>query len=104
MNLEPCSSKSLCRATDDAKVLAYEVYQDDGAFDVHRNGPSIARWRAETAGMVTKVTVTVLIGIGPDKRCAIRSRFMPVTRLRRGQTFYGASFIAEPTLVGDSAS
>ncbi len=43
---------------DDAKVLAYEVYRDDAAFDVHRNGPSIAQWREETAGMVAKVSVT----------------------------------------------
>lgn len=28
---------------DDARVLLYEVYRDDAAFDVHFNGPSIAR-------------------------------------------------------------
>jgi quinol monooxygenase YgiN len=43
---------------DDAKVLVYEVYRDDGAFDVHRNGPSLARWREETAGMIVKFSVT----------------------------------------------
>ena len=32
---------------DDTKVLLYEVYRDDAAFDVHRNGPSFARWREE---------------------------------------------------------
>ena len=25
---------------DRSKILIYEVYQDDGAFEVHRNGPS----------------------------------------------------------------
>jgi len=43
---------------DDAKVLLYEVYQDDAAFDVHRKGPSIAQWRKEAAGMVAKLYVT----------------------------------------------
>ncbi|MGZ8368570.1 MAG: putative quinol monooxygenase [Rhodoplanes sp.] len=43
---------------DDIKVLLYEVYRDDAAFDVHRNGPSIAQWREETAGMIAKVYVT----------------------------------------------
>jgi quinol monooxygenase YgiN len=28
---------------DDAKVLLYEVYRDDAAFEVHRNGRSFAR-------------------------------------------------------------
>jgi (4S)-4-hydroxy-5-phosphonooxypentane-2,3-dione isomerase len=40
---------------DDTKVLLYEVYQDDAAFDVHFNGPSIARVREETAGMILKL-------------------------------------------------
>jgi len=47
---------------DDSKVLSYEVYQDDNAFDAHRSGPSIARFREETAGMGVKLSVT---------RCAI---------------------------------
>jgi quinol monooxygenase YgiN len=42
---------------DDTKVLAYEVYRDD-ALDAHRNAPSMAQWRKETAGMVAKVQVT----------------------------------------------
>lgn len=37
---------------DDAKLLLVEVYRDDAAFDVHRNGPSIAQFRQESAGMV----------------------------------------------------
>ena len=36
----------------DTKVLVYEVYRDDAAFDVHRSGPSLAQWREETAGMI----------------------------------------------------
>jgi (4S)-4-hydroxy-5-phosphonooxypentane-2,3-dione isomerase len=47
---------------DDTKVLLYEVYRDDAAFEVHRNGPSFARWREETAGMVVKIYGT---------RCAV---------------------------------
>jgi (4S)-4-hydroxy-5-phosphonooxypentane-2,3-dione isomerase len=39
---------------DDTKVLSYEVYRDDAAFEVHRNGPSLAQWREETAGMVVR--------------------------------------------------
>ena len=40
---------------DDTKVLLYEVYRDDAAFEVHRKGPSFAWWREETAGMVAKL-------------------------------------------------
>jgi autoinducer 2-degrading protein len=29
---------------DDAKVVLYEVYQDDAAFDVHRNGHCANRY------------------------------------------------------------
>ena len=49
---------------DDTKVLLYEVYQDDAAFDVHRTGPSIAQWRKESAGMIVKAGLT---------RCALLS-------------------------------
>ena len=40
---------------DDTKVLLYEVYRDDAAFDVHWNGTSVARLRDEAAGMIVKV-------------------------------------------------
>jgi len=40
---------------DDTKVLLYEVYQDDAAFEVHRTGPSFRRWREETAGIVVRI-------------------------------------------------
>jgi len=43
---------------NDAKVLSYEVYRDDGAFEVHRNGSSIAKFREDTAGMIVKMHVT----------------------------------------------
>jgi quinol monooxygenase YgiN len=47
---------------DGSKVLLHEVYQDAAAFDRHRNGPSIAQFRRETAGMVAKIYFT---------RCAV---------------------------------
>ena len=37
---------------DDTKVLLYEVYRDDAAFDAHLNGPDIERVREEAAGMI----------------------------------------------------
>jgi (4S)-4-hydroxy-5-phosphonooxypentane-2,3-dione isomerase len=39
---------------DDKKVLLYEVYQADAAFDAHLNGPSITRLREDVAGMMVK--------------------------------------------------
>jgi autoinducer 2-degrading protein len=43
---------------DDTKLLLCEVYQDAAAFDVHRNGPSIAQFREETAGTIAKMYFT----------------------------------------------
>jgi quinol monooxygenase YgiN len=40
---------------DDTKVVSYEVYRDDTAFEMHRNGPSLARLREEIPGMVVKL-------------------------------------------------
>lgn len=40
---------------EENKVMLYEVYEDDAAFQVHWNGPSVARMRAETPEMVTKL-------------------------------------------------
>ena len=40
---------------DDSKLLLYEIYRDDAAFDVHRNGPSIAQLREQTPGMIAKL-------------------------------------------------
>lgn len=43
---------------DNTKVLLYEVYQDDAAFDTHFNGASITRLREEAAGMILKLQGT----------------------------------------------
>src|SRR5262245_21834363 len=40
---------------DDTKVLVYEMYRDAAAFEVHLNGPSLAQWKEETAGIVVKL-------------------------------------------------
>ena len=41
---------------EESKLMLYEVYEDDAAFQVHWNGPSIARMREEAAGIVRKLT------------------------------------------------
>lgn len=43
---------------DASKLHLYEVYQDDDTFEMHRNAPSITRFRAETAGLGIKIHVT----------------------------------------------
>jgi quinol monooxygenase YgiN len=43
---------------DENKVLLYEVYTDEVAFEVHWNGPRVARIRQETEGMVARLTGT----------------------------------------------
>ena len=43
---------------DAAKLLIYEVYQDDTAFEAHRNARSIAQFREESAGFGIKITAT----------------------------------------------
>nr|WP_245164265.1 antibiotic biosynthesis monooxygenase family protein [Bradyrhizobium elkanii] len=43
---------------DAAKLLIYEVYQDDTAFEAHRNARSIAQFREESAGLGIKITAT----------------------------------------------
>ena len=47
---------------DDTKVLSYEVYRDDAAFETHRNGRSLAQLREDIAGIVVKLHGT---------RCAV---------------------------------
>jgi (4S)-4-hydroxy-5-phosphonooxypentane-2,3-dione isomerase len=44
------------------KVLTYEVYRDVEAFETHRSGASITRFREETATLGAKLSVT---------RCAV---------------------------------
>ena len=43
---------------DDARIHVYEVYRDDAAFEEHHRGPSLAQWRALTAGMIGAFHVT----------------------------------------------
>jgi quinol monooxygenase YgiN len=43
---------------DETKVLLYELYRDAAAFEDHRNGASIARFREETSGMIAKISGT----------------------------------------------
>jgi (4S)-4-hydroxy-5-phosphonooxypentane-2,3-dione isomerase len=43
---------------DDGKLLIYEVYQDDEAFEAHRNAASVARFRKEAAGMFSAINGT----------------------------------------------
>jgi quinol monooxygenase YgiN len=43
---------------DTTKVMLYEVYRDEAAFDTHWNGPSLARLREEATGMMAKVSGT----------------------------------------------
>ena len=42
----------------DTKVLSYEVYRDEAAFEEHRNGRSIAQFREDSAGMIIRMDVT----------------------------------------------
>jgi (4S)-4-hydroxy-5-phosphonooxypentane-2,3-dione isomerase len=53
---------------DGTKVLSYEVYRDDAAFETHRNGTSLARWREETAGMGVKLHATTCAVLGESNR------------------------------------
>ncbi|MDI2057543.1 antibiotic biosynthesis monooxygenase family protein [Bradyrhizobium elkanii] len=41
-----------------AKLLIYEVYKDDAAFEAHRNVRSIAQFRDESAGLGIKISAT----------------------------------------------
>ena len=52
---------------DDTKLLVYEVYQDNAAFELHRIGPSLSQWRAETAGMVVKFSATRYEFVNDDR-------------------------------------
>jgi quinol monooxygenase YgiN len=46
-----------------SKVFFYEVYADEAAFQTHWNGPLVARVRAETEGLIVKLT---------GERCALQ--------------------------------
>ena len=43
---------------DDTRVMLYEVYQDEAAFDAHSKEPSMARLREEAEGMMVKISGT----------------------------------------------
>nr|WP_244626693.1 antibiotic biosynthesis monooxygenase [Bradyrhizobium ivorense] len=43
---------------DLSRILIYEVYQDDAAFEDHRAAASIKQFREETADTVIKVIAT----------------------------------------------
>ncbi|MHC2337042.1 putative quinol monooxygenase [Bradyrhizobium sp. USDA 4454] len=43
---------------DAAKLLIYEVYHDDAAFEAHRNARSITQFREESAGLGVKIGAT----------------------------------------------
>jgi quinol monooxygenase YgiN len=38
--------------------MLYEVYEDEAAFQAHRNGTSVARFLKEAAGVERKLTFT----------------------------------------------
>ena len=42
----------------DTELMRYEIYADDEAFELHRDGTSIAQWQAESAGLVARLDVT----------------------------------------------
>jgi (4S)-4-hydroxy-5-phosphonooxypentane-2,3-dione isomerase len=43
---------------DETKLLLYELYRDAGAFEEHRSGASIVRFREETSGKIAKISGT----------------------------------------------
>jgi|SRR5581483_291568 quinol monooxygenase YgiN len=43
---------------DDTKLHLFEVYQNAAAFETHHNGPSVAQFRAEAAGIDRKISLT----------------------------------------------
>jgi quinol monooxygenase YgiN len=43
---------------DDTKLLIYEVYRDDAAFEEHQKAASIARFRKEADGMFGQIRGT----------------------------------------------
>ena len=57
---EPGTLKfELMRPRDDnTAILLYELYEDDAAFETHRSGASIMRFRKESAEMNVKITAT----------------------------------------------
>ena len=42
--------------TEENRLMLYELYEDDAAFQVHWEGASLARFRTEAAGMIDKIS------------------------------------------------
>jgi quinol monooxygenase YgiN len=40
---------------DDSKLMTYEVYRDEVAFDAHRSAPSLEQLLSETGGMIASL-------------------------------------------------
>ena len=55
---------------DDTKVRVYEMYRDAAAFEEHLNGPSLAQWKEETAGMVVKLRGVRCAVVVTQKHCS----------------------------------
>src|SRR5215467_1794098 len=67
---------------EDTTIRVYEMYRDAAAFEVHLNGPSLAQWKKETAGMVVRlhgVRCAVVDEPGPSVRAS-----QLLTRQRHG--------------------
>lgn len=45
----------LCPKETENKLMLYEEYQDESAYQTHENGTSLARVVAETAGMAVNI-------------------------------------------------
>ena len=43
---------------DETKLIVYEVYENDAAFELHRTSPSITQWRAQSAHFAMKGDLT----------------------------------------------
>jgi len=42
---------------DETRLLIYELYRDEAAFEVHRDGASIAQWRRGSAEMGVRIEI-----------------------------------------------
>src|SRR4051812_12180811 len=43
---------------DESRLMTYEVYEDEGAFELHRGAASLARFLRETKDIVTGLSAT----------------------------------------------
>jgi hypothetical protein len=63
-------------------VRMYEVYRNDAAFDVHRSGPSLARFCQETAGIARSTIIESQIEL-TNARSATSASLRDVAERRR---------------------